>query len=238
MLVISWPKGWRRWRVKKVIGLVLLLFLVVPAGMVREAGAQTRASQKKVEAGKSLASPKKMVRERPLNTYRSCAECWKALREGRGFFYEPTYFGDAKKQPKRPIAYTRGLEADWCVKLKVAGGRERFVLQQGGTLYDYDGNNKVIRRHDCGNDAEQCEPPEPGVQDGNEVKIDFRKEIEKITERTERVYVYKEGGWSTGAKVATVALITGAAVAIVYFFTKNKQVQPDPAKFGGVGPRP
>lgn len=140
---------------RSLISAVLIATLISPVGMIQEAA----ASQKRaVRAG--AVKPivvRRVVQKRPPNTYDSCAECWKALREGRAF-YQPTYFGDAKKLAKRPVAYIRGLEADWCVRLKVAGGRQLYVPQRAGTPYDFDADNRMIRRHDCGNEAEACEP--------------------------------------------------------------------------------
>lgn len=95
----------------------------------------------------------------PPHIYTTYEACEAALKAGRGY-YEPSFFGDRNKAPSRPVAVTRGLEADACVHLKVAGGGAmRWVPQKAGTIYDFDNEGKPIRRKDCGNDAEEIRYP-------------------------------------------------------------------------------
>ena len=176
-----------------------VLVLFVGVFVVDVAVAQQRTGSRK-------AAVKQTV---PPNIYDSSVRCLQALQEGKGF-YEPTFFGDAKKAPSRPVKFTRGLEANACVRLKIVGGKRRWVPQKAGTQYNFDADGKVIRRADCGNEADEVhyllerssvsvvpvQPVPEGVAPSTEPspvkEAEPKKEVEVVNLRKEIERVAKE----------------------------------------------
>ena len=137
-----------------LLSAVLVATLALPGWMVQEVAAATPIKP----SAKKAAPAAKLVVKYPPNTYGIYEECEAALLAGKPY-YAPTYFGDAKKKPRKPIAYTRGNEADACAKIKVAGGLKRWVIEKAGTLHGYMANNEVVNRTDCGNDTDEIRYP-------------------------------------------------------------------------------
>lgn len=94
----------------------------------------------------------------PPNTYDTCDECLAALEARKGY-YKPSYFGNLKKPPKRPIAKVVPLESDACVFMLVAGGAHRWAPRPAGTKIGFHADGEPVRDEECGNDTDDiCYP--------------------------------------------------------------------------------